>query len=269
MEMNILVTLNKNYLKQLAVLLLSILKSNVRINLNVFIISKDLGEDEIDYLKETVKSDDIEYNLVNFDDSLLVGSPTSSRYPLEIYYRIFAAKVLPEDVDKVLYLDPDIVVINSLKELYETEFDDHYFVGATHIRNALTAFNRFRVNQKQGVPYINTGVMLINIKRLREEQVVEDVYRFINKYKALLTLPDQDVIFGLYGDKIKLIDFLIYNLSDRTLKKYNKVEKTVHDVDWVRDNSVIIHYCGRNKPWKPNYRGILDVFYHEIAKELN
>jgi lipopolysaccharide biosynthesis glycosyltransferase len=242
----------------------SLIKSNPDVLFNVYIISKDLNSEDVDCLKKNVNQEVISYHLINFDDSLLAGSPTSSRYPLEIYYRIFAAKVLPIGVDKILYLDPDTVVINKLDELYNLDFKDNYFIGATHIRKALNRFNRLRVNQKKKVPYINTGVMMLNIKLLRDEQKVEDVYKFINKYKLMLSLPDQDVIFGLYGHKVLLVDFLVYNLSDRTLKKHNKITKSKLDELWVRDNTVVVHYCGRNKPWKPNYKGILDVFYNEI-----
>lgn len=40
------------------------------------------------------------------------------------------------------------------------------------------------------------------------------------------------------------------------------------DLDWVRAHTVIIHYCGRLKPWKPHYVGVLDVFYHELMDEI-
>jgi len=62
------------------------------------------------------------------------------------------------------------------------------------------------------------------------------------------------------------MDHLKYNLSDRAITLYNA--DPTHDridLDWARKNAVIIHYYGRNKPWKEEYRGILDVFYHEVA----
>lgn len=77
-------------------------------------------------------------------------------------------------------------------------------------------------------------------------------------------LPDQDILTALYGDRVKLLDTMIYNLSDRTLNLYNAdPTNEKRDLAWVRENSVVIHYFGRNKPWKENYRGILDIFYYE------
>ena len=50
----------------------------------------------------------------------------AKRYPVEIYFRLFASLYLPSSVDRVLYLDTDIVVINNLKELYEMDFSGNY-----------------------------------------------------------------------------------------------------------------------------------------------
>ena len=61
---------------------------------------------------------------------------------------------------------------------------------------------------------------------------------------------------------------MLYNLSDRMLAFYNsnpKHEKL--DLEWIRKNTVILHYYGRQKPWKENYRGILDVFYRELKDQ--
>ena len=60
------------------------------------------------------------------------------------------------------------------------------------------------------------------------------------------------------------LDAMVYNLSDRTLSLHNADPKNEPvDLDWVRKNTVVIHYFGKNKPWKPHYRGVLDVFYRE------
>jgi lipopolysaccharide biosynthesis glycosyltransferase len=56
-----------------------------------------------------------------------------------------------------------------------------------------------------------------------------------------------------------------YNLSDRAYGLYNaSLQNEKIDLDWVRQNTSIIHYCGKNKPWKPGYVGPLGVFYREL-----
>ena len=117
-------------------------------------------------------------------------------------------------------------------------------------------------------PYINSGVMLMNLKLLRREQNFDDVFRFIEKRKNFLILPDQDIISSLYGSKIYALDTFRYNMTEALYKLHSPFEKDL-DLDWVRKHSVIIHYCGRNKPWTDNYLGNLDVFYKETVSRMN
>ena len=97
---------------------------------------------------------------------------------------------------------------------------------------------------------------------------MEAIREYANERKHSLLLPDQDILTALCGDHAVLLDPLRYNLSDRVLAFYNADSRhSQRDLEWVRKNSVIIHYCGKNKPWREGYRGILDVFYRENLGE--
>ena len=103
---------------------------------------------------------------------------------------------------------------------------------------------------------------------MRENLNFEDIRDFSEKKKQMLILPDQDILTALYGEYVKLVDNIRYNLSDRTLLAYNADPRNkIIDVEWVRRNTSIIHYFGRNKPWKKRYVGLLDIFYDEMKNE--
>ena len=108
----------------------------------------------------------------------------------------------------------------------------------------------------------------MNIALLRKEQKKEDIINYIKEKGDSLILPDQDIITALYGGKTLIADSLKYNMSDRTMALHNASLKTENpvDLDWVRKNTVIIHYFGKNKPWYKNYKGILNCFYDEVDK---
>jgi len=111
----------------------------------------------------------------------------------------------------------------------------------------------------------------MNLSVLRKVQKYEHVINYIKKYKNNLWLPDQDIISALYGTKIKIVDYMKYNLSDRMLflnnyEVLNGKEKV--DLDWIKKNTVVVHYCGKNKPWNDNYKGILDCFYNKIENTI-
>ena len=266
--MNILVTINKNYLRQLLILLKSLQKSNDNVLFDVFVMAKDITDLDIKNIQENL-SKKITIHLINIPDSEIDNFPVvEKRYPIEIYFRLFATKYLPEDIDKILYLDTDIVVINSLQKLYDMDFLDNYFITTTHVRKFIHKFHEVRLNMNNSNVYVNTGVLLMNLKALRKTNIERDVINFVDKNKYKLMLPDQDILSALYGDKVMLVDALIYNLGERGYNLYNLNNKNKIDLNWLRKNSVIIHYYGRNKPWGKNYRGELNVFYNEIVDEM-
>lgn len=261
--MNILVTLNSNYLKVLVVMLKSLAVSNKRQLFDVYVMNESLSEKDINYLKEnTLKN--IKIIDLKISDKELDKAPVTKRYPKEMYYRILASYYLPKKVDKILYLDPDLVVINKIDKLYKTDLNNYYFAAASHIWGMLQTFNRIRLRMKNDDIYINSGVMLMNIKLLRREQNKEEVYEFIKKNKNNLMLPDQDVISGLYANKILPLDPYAYNMTEKLLKQTYFMPHISER--WIKDNSVIIHYCGKNKPWNNKYKGTLNQFYNYYDK---
>lgn len=256
--MNILVTLNAGYLEVLIVMLKSLAHSNKQKKFDVYVMNSSLTKKDIEYLKENALKN---INIIDLkiSDKELDKAPVTKRYPKEMYYRILASYYLPKKVDKILYLDPDLVVINKIDKLYKIDLDNYYFAAASHIWGMLQTFNRIRLRMRNDDIYINSGVMLMNIKLLRKEQNREDVYNFIKKNKNKLMLPDQDVISGLYANKILPLDPYVYNMTEKLLKQAYFMPHI--NERWIKDNSVIIHYCGKNKPWNNNYKGTLNKFY--------
>lgn len=266
-KINILVTLDENYIPHLNVMLTSLLHCNPDCYFNVYMLHAAIHE------RDTLTTSKIlgtsgKLIMVKAKDIGLDDAPTTSRYPQEIYYRIFASKYLPQTIDRVLYLDPDIIINGSVKELYNLPMEEYYFAAASHTGTLMTTINSIRLDMDDNSPYINSGVMLMNLKLLRREQNFDDVFRFIEKRKNFLILPDQDIISSLYGSKIYALDTFRYNMTEALYKLHSPFEKDL-DLDWVRKHSVIIHYCGRNKPWKDNYLGNLDVFYKETVSRMN
>ena len=259
--MNILFTINAKYLG----LTKNCIKSIIRFDKDIdfYILHHDLSDDDqLDLIKTF---NNYHFYFIKVDEKAFSDFPISKRYPLEIYYRLFSSLLLPQKLDRILYLDVDIVVINSLKDLYYTSFDDNAYIACSHIKKNMQYLNAKRLGIDKEIPYINTGVLLMNLKVLRNIVNKEAILNYVNKNKNKLILFDQDVLTALYGKKTKIVDYLKYNLSDRMMNIYNlRHPENKIDLDWVSKNSVIIHYCGHNKPWKKNYLGQLGYFYKQI-----
>ena len=214
-------------------------------------LHSDLTADDLQQIQQKVP--EAEILGVSIDETFFQDFPETDRYPRQIYYRIFAAQFLPAELDRVLYLDTDTIAIQPLDDLYHKAFDGASYIACTHVR-----------------ALFNTGVMVLNLKQLRQQQTTEDVLAFVSDKKNRLLLPDQDIITALYGKQIQLADSYRYNLSDRILAMYNaRHPNEIRSIDWVRQNTSVIHYCGKNKPWKSGYVGKLGIFYQELLETEN
>lgn len=265
--MNLLFCINKNFVHLLISCIHSIIRSNAAMNYDAYVLHSDLEETDCERMKAEL-GNMVNFHYISVEPGMFAGFPETKRYPAQIYYRLAAPLLLPKELDRILYLDVDTVIINPLDELYHMDFNGNYFLACTHTKKFLTDMNKIRLGVHKDVPYVNTGVMLYNLSALRENVRLEDIRDFASRKMHSFMLPDQDILTALYGEKVKLIDTMRYNLSDRILAFYNADPRNEKlDLDWVRKNSVVIHYCGKNKPWGQHYNGILDVFYQENCNQ--
>lgn len=266
---HLLVTLDQRYIPILRVMLASILHTTPDTSFTLYLACSSLTPDDFEEVARGFDEARLILQPITVCDDALANAPIEDRYPKEMYYRLFAAKFLPQTLDRVLYLDPDIVVLNDLREFYKLDLGSYFFAAASHVKRSFQALNNLRLDMPNGSAYVNSGVMLMNLAALRQEQNTQDVFDYIAENKAKMLLPDQDVLNALYHDRILHLNPLLYNLSEKYYRHYNLSPKNPPiDVDWVRRHTVFMHYCGRNKPWKPHYRGKLDIFYHEAEEML-
>ena len=263
--MNLLFCINPKFRPLLCQCLASIVKNGGEEGYDAYILHSDLTDGDMETVRAV--SDRVACHFLPVDPGDFDGFPERSRYPRQIYYRLAAPLLLPDTLDRILYLDVDTLVINPLRELYSMDFAGNYYIACTHVREMLTRLNDRRLNVPEGSPYVNTGVMVLNLPALRQNLTMEKIRETALEKVDSFWLPDQDLLTVLHGDKILLADTQKYNLSDRILNLYNANPKNDrHDLDWVRKNTVVIHYCGKNRPWNPHYLGSLGVFYEELGQ---
>lgn len=263
--MHLLFAINQKHIPLLYSCLNSIAIKGGEDNYDIHLLNSDFDQRVRDEIIKTIDKR-FHCHFVDVPKDLFAGFPETRRYPVQIYYRLAAPFLLSEDIDRVLYLDVDTIIINPLASLYNLDFEDKWFVACSHTDGVLNKINQIRLQTEKEVPYVNTGVLLMNLSKLRKNLNLNDIRNFPNEYQLPLFLPDQDILTALYGDKVKIADELLYNISDRILFMNNaKMHSEKINVDWVRKNSVIIHYFGKNKPWNKDYFGLLDVFYHEYG----
>lgn len=264
--MNILVTLNSTYVKPLKVMLKSLFINNQEERFSIYLMHSSLTDEELDDLNNFITFHGSQLVIVKIDDGYFKNAPVLLHYTKEMYYRLLAFKFLPQNLDRVLYLDPDILVINSIKELYDMDIKDYLYAAAYHDILSFKEINKLRLNSYQINAYYNSGVLLMNLDLQRQLIDEQSIYKFVEKNRSKLIMPDQDILNALYAKKIKSLDEKLYNYDAKYYSYYKIMSNGVWDMDNVIRKTVILHFCGKKKPWKKNYSGKFHSLYKHYEK---
>lgn len=208
----------RNWYIYLITVLSAIFKNNEVKKVYLFI-----EDDKIGYIKDKrVKF----INVNSLKEYIIPGSPNySTSYTKMSFMRCCFSKYLTED--KVLYLDVDTIVNSDISSLWNTPFEDSVLVGVKEGGDWNNHLSTYGLNGN----YINSGVLLMNLKAIREEKLDDSMIELLNKNKY--AYPDQDVINLVCRNRIKYVG-----------SEFNSCETT-----GIVENAKIIHYIRGNKGW--------------------
>ena len=254
--MDIVMCTDKYYVMPCGVMLYSICQNNQDVDITFHIvIDESVNPSMQNSLGNTVfpkSSKKVQFYTVNGNDyshlPRLDKTNSKSYITKATYYPLYLTEILPTNIDKVLFLDCDIIVRHSLKDLWNTDLDN-YSVGVVPDvgEGVIDKYNRLRYPPSKG--YFNSGVLLINMRKWRDEQIIVKFVEFMQNHSDWIKLHDQDVMNKVFCDD-KLILPITYNFQEGYLWNdlfydYWKYEKQVLA---ARKDPVIIHYTD-SKPW--------------------
>lgn len=268
-SISILVSLDQNYLPQLQVLLTSLDRNNSGERFELYLMHSGIPEQALAPVARQCLELSYPFHPILVGEQLFADAPTTKQYPKEMYYRLLAGHFLPQQLTRILYLDPDILVINPLRPLWETNLDGKLFAAAAHTGKTELAnnVNRLRLGTKHD--YYNSGVLLINLEACRKQITPEELFQYVEEHGKEMLLPDQDILNALYGDRILPLDDAVWNYDARNYNTYRLASSGQYNLDWVMGHTAILHFCGKAKPWKPGYLyrfGVLYLHYAQMTR---
>ncbi len=175
------------------------------------------------------------------------------------YNRLFLTEYLPEDVDKVLYLDSDTVIEQPLDELWNLDLEGYYLAG---VDDCLSSTYRELVGLGEDGVYVNSGMLLINVKKWREEKICQQFIDEVVRNNGFYIFNEQSVINSMFSGKIRVlpqhynVNSLVYLFSYDELmilrKPYHYSYSGAELAD-AKAHPVITHFTGnfyvRRRPW--------------------
>jgi lipopolysaccharide biosynthesis glycosyltransferase len=220
-----------------------------------------------DYQERIIKLKQIKDFNINFID-IAVDENENKIMKNPMRYRLKLASMLP-NLDKVIYSDCDVTFLGGLEELWNEDMDDYYIGACLEIfkKNLAKYFrSSYNINMedygvREGDFYYNSGMLLMNLKKIRNEGAEEKIIDFTKKYPEAPFL-DQDAINLVFHDKLKPIP-----IKWNTLVSYNTIQKRKIDKRFLQlwkeaiKNPSMIHFAANKKPDKL-YFSLFRQFHH-------
>jgi lipopolysaccharide biosynthesis glycosyltransferase len=213
---------------------------------DIYIIAVCLSEREIEKFYEFRESN-TDIHIIQTSLEKFEGLREKKYITIATYLKFDLPDLIPS-LDKLLYLDSDVIIQKDLSDLFEIDIND-YYLGA--VKDAPLIDNNLNIKN-----YFNAGVMLLNLKLMRKSNVSKALLN-IGKSANKLTYQDQDCLNIMFDKKVKLLP-IIYNffynyfLQDKkyTIEHINECFGTHYSsLDNIKEDSYIIHLVGNYKPW--------------------
>ena len=268
--MDIVICFDHGFVMPTGVMMYSVCANNQDMDITFHAVTDDsVTQKDKDDLTENLKAFErhailLFYTVNKKNDNLpSIGNRHGLTYAT--YYRLFLTDILPESIDKVLYLDGDMIVRHSLLPLWNTDLTG-YAVAAVNDSLHTDIHYDTRLEYPLDKGYFNAGVLLINLRYWRKNNIPQRLIDFMESYHDVLTFHDQDILNGvLWNQKVSLP--IKYNLvSGYLYKRFSlNTRKDKQEIMEARKDPVIVHFAANFKPWESYIRyphPFCNIFYH-------
>ena len=251
--MKIVYACDDNYAKLTAVSAVSLLKHNP--GAEIILVGCRLKAESIETIKTRIEKFGGTFKYVDVSSKIdkLQAMGACSYVSYAVYSRIFIGELLPDLKGKVLYLDCDTLIVDSISGIFDTELNGNPLALAPDA--AHPAYKRV-ISLPEDKPYYNTGVTLIDLEEWRNRKCTERLMEELQSPHGRNPLGDQDIIVRVLNDEITELDRRWNFLSQYLL--YGRTEKPA-----------IYHFSGNTlgRPWFTSSKHPLRTAYRQAASE--
>lgn len=246
-RVNLLLCTNALFLQHAAVCLTSVLTNTPELFFDVTVVSQPneiLDQAKLQRSVACFPNQSLRFRKFAIPHDILLPINPQSHYTPDIYMRAWIAELLPDDVERALYLDVDIVVVGSLAPLWSVDLDGA-LMAAVNIPGSMRGVNLLAMNPEDG--YFNSGVLVVDLKQWRETNAGQEVLDYIRDNPDRV-LGDQDALNAVLSRRTKRLPFE-WNAIRPFYNEPNDLPLTQAELENIRRDALIIHFNGNLKPW--------------------
>ena len=205
-------------------------------NIHVYLLGDSISEENRHTLSDIASKYQRAFTLINVPDLNIPEKLSSARWPKSAFTRMFAGELMPKAIDKVIYLDCDTIISASIKDLSLYPTDNYTICG---VKDCVSRPYKDKIGIVKNGSYINAGVLLMNLNKLRQFDIRTMIADFVDKYESAISYADQDILNGIFKG--------IFGVLPHPDNYY-----TEDEIEYSKKYPRIIHYttCMLNiRPW--------------------
>ena len=261
-EIDVVFCTDGRYARHLGVALFSLLVNNAAKGVAVWIICDELDGDHLTRLQNLADTFSTSIRIFLARDQRIAGLGSVGHITAASYYRLLIPRLLPEDRERVLYLDSDLIVDGPLDALWSIDLDGHA-MGAC--LDPVVGFLRTgRAGAVEGAGYFNSGVMLLDLECWRQTGIAERALDHAKNVAGKLRYADQDALNAVVRGEFLPLEarwnfFAFSRLRPDIAQSVNQVQATC-------EVPTVVHFAGSVKPWHPWCDQLLKGLYERYRK---
>ena len=280
--MNIVLHSSDSFSSVLAVSMVSVLENNPKEKIDFYVIEHGITDRHKRMIEQMVlKYPNGRISFVPMPDinkQYKLGlKQIKSTWLFDAYCRLFLGSILPDDVDRALFLDCDTLCNGSISEFYNTDLGDNLAAG---VIDCLSDAYYDLFNMDETSRYCNSGVVLLDLKKWREQHIESAITEYVRKNNGYVFFMEQSVMNIVLQNKIKIVHpcnntyTLMVAFSHENLRRLRKCKRYYSDeeIDEAISKPTLIHlttnFYVKGRPWvKGNKHPFSQLFRRPIHME--
>lgn len=229
-------------------------------NASFYIFSQDISSENKFKLETIARQYGCSCEIIDIPKNYLQDCLNLRKWSSITFVRLFISELLPETISKVIYLDCDTLITDDLSSLWSMDIRDFICCG---VKDCIGGAYKTNIGLGRTELYINAGVLLINLERMRQFPVKERVNAFLSTHYYSNSYGDQDTINAIFKGSIGCLP-MRYNVTSIALRwSYKELQLFRHPAGYYseaeyrhgKEHPAIIHFTGHfwnTRPWYQN-----------------
>ena len=270
-KINIVFASDNNYAQHTSVAMASVLvNTKVPQKIQFYLIDDEIQQDNKEKITKTVQNLGGNIEFIKIKNSKLEDCYVSGELSRASYFRLDIANILDESIEKIIYLDCDLLVYDDIEKMWQLDMSGKPVAATCDLGIMASARVRKQKNKFIGLPfdapYFNAGVLIMDLKKWRDGNYAEAIIALAtqNKYPN----HDQDALNKFFMNNWQEIPLRwdvippVFNLFLKILTKPDLRKKAIE----AKLNPAIFHYAGGYKPWEYEIHDGFNDKYYEYLK---